>query len=69
MLEQRSQVGVAAAEEAMEATENSNATPAEEGQPGIYTEHVFTDPLGVQNNRDALSSYTQRCFHCSVSNV
>ncbi|XP_060795611.1 C-Jun-amino-terminal kinase-interacting protein 4 [Neoarius graeffei] len=60
VVEQRSQVGVAAAEEAMEATENSNTTPAEEGQPGIYTEHVFTDPLGVQNKRDALSSYTQR---------
>ncbi|KAB5555386.1 hypothetical protein PHYPO_G00033440 [Pangasianodon hypophthalmus] len=60
VLEQRRQVGVAAAEEALEATESSNTTPAEEGQPGIYTEHVFTDPLGVQNNRDTLSSYTQR---------
>ncbi|KAI5103038.1 C-Jun-amino-terminal kinase-interacting protein 4-like, partial [Silurus meridionalis] len=54
------QVGVAAPEEAMEATESSNTTPAEDGQSGIYTEHVFTDPLGVQNNRDTLSSYTQR---------
>lgn len=62
MLEQRGQVGVAMAEEALEATESSNATPAEEGQAGIYTEHVFTDPLGVQNNRDTTSSYTQRCF-------
>ncbi|XP_017338929.1 C-Jun-amino-terminal kinase-interacting protein 4 isoform X3 [Ictalurus punctatus] len=60
VLEQRRQPGVAAAEEALEATESSNTTPAEESQPGIYTEHVFTDPLGVQNNRDPLSSYTQR---------
>ncbi|KAK3529325.1 hypothetical protein QTP70_029151 [Hemibagrus guttatus] len=60
VLEQRRQVGVAAAEEALEATESSNTTPAEEGQPGIYTEHVFTDPLGVQNHRDTVSSYTQR---------
>nr|XP_046271026.1 sperm associated antigen 9a isoform X3 [Scatophagus argus] len=47
--------GVPTAEEAMEATE-ANAGVGEEGeedqgadqnQPGIYTEHVFTDPLGV----------------------
>ncbi|KAF4085301.1 hypothetical protein AMELA_G00115500 [Ameiurus melas] len=60
VLKQRRQAGVAAAEEALEATESSNTTPAEESLPGIYTEHVFTDPLGVQNNRDPLSSYTQR---------
>ncbi|XP_047673166.1 C-Jun-amino-terminal kinase-interacting protein 4 isoform X3 [Tachysurus fulvidraco] len=60
VLEQRTQVGVTAAEEALEATESSNSTPAEEDQPGIYTEHVFTDPLGVQNPGDTLSSYTQR---------
>ncbi|XP_058261735.1 C-Jun-amino-terminal kinase-interacting protein 4 isoform X2 [Hemibagrus wyckioides] len=60
VLEQRRQVGVTAAEEALEATESSNTTPAEEGQSGIYTEHVFTDPLGVQNHRDTPSSYTQR---------
>ncbi|TSK14586.1 C-Jun-amino-terminal kinase-interacting protein 3 [Bagarius yarrelli] len=62
VFEQRRQVVVAAAEEALEATESSNTTPADEGegQPGIYTEHVFTDPLGVQNHRDTLSSYTQR---------
>lgn len=65
VLEQHRKVGVAAAEEALEATETSNTTPAEEGQPGIYTEHVFTDPLGVQKNRDTPSSYTQRCSHCS----
>ncbi|XP_058508894.1 sperm associated antigen 9a isoform X2 [Solea solea] len=47
--------GVLPAEEATEATE-ANAGVGEEGeedqgadqnQPGIYTEHVFTDPLGV----------------------
>uniref|UniRef100_A0A8C9YJE6 C-Jun-amino-terminal kinase-interacting protein 4 n=1 Tax=Sander lucioperca TaxID=283035 RepID=A0A8C9YJE6_SANLU len=47
--------GVPAAEEATEATE-ATAGVGEEGeedqgadqnQPGIYTEHVFTDPLGV----------------------
>uniref|UniRef100_A0A8C1IP62 RH2 domain-containing protein n=1 Tax=Cyprinus carpio TaxID=7962 RepID=A0A8C1IP62_CYPCA len=47
-------------EEALEATESNSNTPADESQPGIYTEHVFTDPLGVQNTRDTLSSYTQR---------
>ncbi|KAL3987232.1 receptor activity modifying protein 3 [Sarotherodon galilaeus] len=48
--------GVPTAEEATEATE-ANAGVGEEGeedqgadqnQPGIYTEHVFTDPLGVE---------------------
>uniref|UniRef100_A0A7N8WTU0 Sperm associated antigen 9a n=1 Tax=Mastacembelus armatus TaxID=205130 RepID=A0A7N8WTU0_9TELE len=47
--------GIPPAEEATEATE-ANAGVGEEGeedqgadqnQPGIYTEHVFTDPLGV----------------------
>uniref|UniRef100_A0A671Q4J4 C-Jun-amino-terminal kinase-interacting protein 4 n=1 Tax=Sinocyclocheilus anshuiensis TaxID=1608454 RepID=A0A671Q4J4_9TELE len=52
--------GVTAAEEALEATESNSNTPADENQPGIYTEHVFTDPLGVQNSRDTPSSYTQR---------
>uniref|UniRef100_A0A673IS10 C-Jun-amino-terminal kinase-interacting protein 4 n=1 Tax=Sinocyclocheilus rhinocerous TaxID=307959 RepID=A0A673IS10_9TELE len=55
-----SQDGVTAAEEALEATESNSNTPADENQPGIYTEHVFTDPLGVQNSRDTPSSYTQR---------
>lgn len=43
------------AEEATEATE-TNAGSGEEladiSQAGIYTEHVFTDPLGVQNTKD-----------------
>uniref|UniRef100_A0A669AZP3 C-Jun-amino-terminal kinase-interacting protein 4 n=1 Tax=Oreochromis niloticus TaxID=8128 RepID=A0A669AZP3_ORENI len=51
-----SEDGVPTAEEATEATE-ANAGVGEEGeedqgadqnQPGIYTEHVFTDPLGVE---------------------
>ncbi|XP_077085862.1 C-Jun-amino-terminal kinase-interacting protein 4-like [Siphateles boraxobius] len=51
---------VTSAEEALEATESSTSTPVDESQTGIYTEHVFTDPLGVQNSRDTPSSYTQR---------
>ncbi|XP_068434013.1 sperm associated antigen 9a isoform X2 [Clinocottus analis] len=58
---------VPAAEEATEATE-ANAGVGEEGeeeqeadpdQPGIYTEHVFTDPLGV-GPTDSPSAHTQR---------
>ncbi|KAI4904753.1 hypothetical protein NFI96_025112 [Prochilodus magdalenae] len=60
VLGQHRQDGVAAAEEALEATESSNTTPADESQPGIYTEHVFTDPLGVQNTADTPSTYSQR---------
>ncbi|XP_061080686.1 C-Jun-amino-terminal kinase-interacting protein 4 isoform X3 [Conger conger] len=55
--------GVPTAEEATEATEAS-AGPADEGldvsQPGIYTEHVFTDPLGVQNTPDTPPTYPRR---------
>uniref|UniRef100_A0A8C9SDS4 C-Jun-amino-terminal kinase-interacting protein 4 n=1 Tax=Scleropages formosus TaxID=113540 RepID=A0A8C9SDS4_SCLFO len=53
--------GDTGAEEATEATEASAGT-GEEGegldmsQPGIYTEHVFTDPLGVQDPADPQSS-------------
>ncbi|XP_030629108.1 C-Jun-amino-terminal kinase-interacting protein 4 [Chanos chanos] len=56
--------GVPAAEEALEATEVS-AVSAEENSVmgvspgGIYTEHVFTDPLGVQNPGETPSTYTQ----------
>uniref|UniRef100_A0A3Q2Z1S0 C-Jun-amino-terminal kinase-interacting protein 4 n=1 Tax=Hippocampus comes TaxID=109280 RepID=A0A3Q2Z1S0_HIPCM len=54
---QTSPADVPTAEEATEATE-ANAGGSEEGegdqgpeqnQPGIYTEHVFTDPLGFDN--------------------
>ncbi|XP_071330030.1 sperm associated antigen 9a isoform X5 [Trachinotus anak] len=59
--------GVPTAEEATEATE-ANAGVGEEGaedqgadqnQPGIYTEHVFTDPLGV-GPTDSSPTTTQR---------
>ena len=52
-------------EEATEATESG--LPLGEGghvldlTPGMYTEHVFTDPLGVQTSPETPSSYTQRC--------
>uniref|UniRef100_A0A673ICM8 C-Jun-amino-terminal kinase-interacting protein 4 n=1 Tax=Sinocyclocheilus rhinocerous TaxID=307959 RepID=A0A673ICM8_9TELE len=48
---------VAAAEEALEATESHSNTPADESRPGIYTEHVFADTP---------SSYTQRCVECDL---
>ncbi|XP_029996963.1 sperm associated antigen 9a isoform X7 [Sphaeramia orbicularis] len=59
--------GVPTAEEATEATE-ANAGVGEDGeegqgmdqnQPGIYTEHVFTDPLGV-GPTDSSPADTQR---------
>ncbi|XP_037648333.1 sperm associated antigen 9a isoform X9 [Sebastes umbrosus] len=63
--------GVPTAEEATEATE-ANAGVGEEGeedqeadqnQPGMYTEHVFTDPLGV-GPTDSPSADAQRgCGH------
>ncbi|KAK9534945.1 hypothetical protein VZT92_007358 [Zoarces viviparus] len=62
---------VPTAEEATEATE-ANAGVGEEGEeeqgadpnpPGIYTEHVFTDPLGV-GPTDSPSAHAQRgCGH------
>ncbi|KAG9350262.1 hypothetical protein JZ751_026616 [Albula glossodonta] len=57
--------GIPTAEEATEATEAS-AGPMDEGegldisQPGIYTEHVFTDPLGVQNTPESPPTYPRR---------
>uniref|UniRef100_G1SE51 Sperm associated antigen 9 n=1 Tax=Oryctolagus cuniculus TaxID=9986 RepID=G1SE51_RABIT len=51
---------VPTAEEATEATEG-NAGSAEDAmdisQPGVYTEHVFTDPLGVQIPEDLSPVY------------
>ncbi|XP_051572835.1 C-Jun-amino-terminal kinase-interacting protein 4-like isoform X4 [Myxocyprinus asiaticus] len=42
---------VTAAEEAMEATEEDQESPGQDtSQPGIYTEHVFTDPLGTESS-------------------
>ncbi|XP_068510998.1 C-Jun-amino-terminal kinase-interacting protein 4 isoform X8 [Anas acuta] len=48
------------AEEATEATEVNAGTgedPADITQTGVYTEHVFTDPLGVQNTTEASPVY------------
>ncbi|XP_054249814.1 C-Jun-amino-terminal kinase-interacting protein 4 isoform X1 [Indicator indicator] len=48
------------AEEATEATEVSAGTgedAADIAQSGVYTEHVFTDPLGVQNTAEASPVY------------
>uniref|UniRef100_A0A8C3AEZ9 C-Jun-amino-terminal kinase-interacting protein 4 n=1 Tax=Cyclopterus lumpus TaxID=8103 RepID=A0A8C3AEZ9_CYCLU len=49
------------AEEATEATEAS-AGPADqrESRRGVYTEHVFTDPLGAQQTAEAPANYSQR---------
>lgn len=59
--------GVPTAEEATEATESNAGVGEEEdesqgsdqNQPGIYTEHVFTDPLGV-GPTDPSATDTQR---------
>ncbi|XP_050764426.1 C-Jun-amino-terminal kinase-interacting protein 4 isoform X3 [Gymnogyps californianus] len=48
------------AEEATEATEVNAGTgedTADIAQTGVYTEHVFTDPLGVQNTTEASPVY------------
>lgn len=54
---------VPTAEEATEATEgNSSSTEdaVDTSQPGVYTEHVFTDPLGVQIPEDLSPVYQSR---------
>ncbi|XP_029311729.1 C-Jun-amino-terminal kinase-interacting protein 4 isoform X2 [Cottoperca gobio] len=50
-----------AADEATEATEAS-AGPADQRDSlrGVYTEHVFTDPLGAQQPAEAPANYSQR---------
>lgn len=48
------------AEEATEATEVNAGTgedTADIAQTGVYTEHVFTDPLGVQHTTEASPVY------------
>lgn len=61
---------VPTAEEATEATEG-NAGSTEDAvdisQPGVYTEHVFTDPLGVQIPED-LSPVFQSRYASQISN-
>uniref|UniRef100_A0A8C4TIS3 C-Jun-amino-terminal kinase-interacting protein 4 n=1 Tax=Erpetoichthys calabaricus TaxID=27687 RepID=A0A8C4TIS3_ERPCA len=62
--------GVATAEEATEATEaNSGSVDdvVDISQPGIYTEHVFTDPLGVQNTAETSAAYQKRCVYTAVT--
>lgn len=54
---------VPTAEEATEATEGSAGSAedaADVSQPGVYTEHVFTDPLGVQIPEDLSPEYHSR---------
>uniref|UniRef100_A0A8C1YDI9 C-Jun-amino-terminal kinase-interacting protein 4 n=1 Tax=Cyprinus carpio TaxID=7962 RepID=A0A8C1YDI9_CYPCA len=52
-----SEEGVPAAEEAMEATEEDQESPGQDtSQPGIYTEHVFTDPLGAESSGASAAS-------------
>lgn len=67
---------VPTAEEATEATE-ANAGVGEDGeedqgadqnQPGIYTEHVFTDPLGVENT-DSAPADAQRLSNITTSKI
>uniref|UniRef100_A0A672PF21 C-Jun-amino-terminal kinase-interacting protein 4 n=1 Tax=Sinocyclocheilus grahami TaxID=75366 RepID=A0A672PF21_SINGR len=49
------------AEEAMEATEEDQESPGQDtSQPGIYTEHVFTDPLGTESSGASAGNDNQR---------
>ncbi|XP_041072872.1 C-Jun-amino-terminal kinase-interacting protein 4-like isoform X1 [Carcharodon carcharias] len=55
-----------AAEEATEATESNLNLPLSDddstdvSQSGAYTEHVFTDPLGVQSSSDSTQTFNRR---------
>ncbi|XP_026072355.1 C-Jun-amino-terminal kinase-interacting protein 4-like isoform X7 [Carassius auratus] len=56
-----SEEGVPAAEEATEATEEDQESPGQDtSQPGIYTEHVFTDPLGTESSGASAGSDNHR---------
>ncbi|XP_016431235.1 C-Jun-amino-terminal kinase-interacting protein 4-like [Sinocyclocheilus rhinocerous] len=56
-----SEDGLPAAEEAMEATEEEQESPGQDtSQPGIYTEHVFTDPLGTESSGPSTGNDNQR---------
>nr|XP_054604935.1 C-Jun-amino-terminal kinase-interacting protein 4 isoform X2 [Nothobranchius furzeri] len=49
------------AEEAVEAVETSAESVDPSGSlRGVYTEHVFTDPLGAQLSRETPANYSQR---------
>ncbi|XP_019125352.2 sperm associated antigen 9a isoform X4 [Larimichthys crocea] len=69
--------GIPTAEEATEATE-ANAGVGEEGeedqgadqnQPGIYTEHVFTDPLGVGPTDSSPTDSQRGCRQDGVTSL
>ncbi|KAG7335024.1 hypothetical protein KOW79_001620 [Hemibagrus wyckioides] len=52
---------VPTAEEATEATEDEEEPPGTDtSQPGIYTEHVFTDPLGAQSTESSTATDKER---------
>ncbi|XP_046721816.1 sperm associated antigen 9a isoform X9 [Silurus meridionalis] len=56
-----SEDGVPTAEEATEATEEEEeASGTDTSQPGIYTEHVFTDPLGAQPTESSTATDSVR---------
>ncbi len=56
-----SEDGLPAAEEATEATEEEQESPGQDtSQPGIYTEHVFTDPLGTESSGTSTGNDNQR---------
>ncbi|XP_026063300.1 C-Jun-amino-terminal kinase-interacting protein 4-like isoform X5 [Carassius auratus] len=56
-----SEDGLPAAEEATEATEEEQESPGQDtSQPGIYTEHVFTDPLGTETSGASAGNDNQR---------
>lgn len=62
-----SEDGVPAAEEAMEATEEDQESPGQDtSQPGIYTEHVFTDPLGTESSGASAGNDNQRWVRPSI---
>jgi len=45
----------------MEATEEDQESPGQDtSQPGIYTEHVFTDPLGTESSGPSAGNDNQR---------
>ncbi|DBA13630.1 TPA: hypothetical protein GDO54_018443 [Pyxicephalus adspersus] len=60
---------VPTAEEATEATEVGDGTTDDVAdiQAGIYTEHVFTDPLGVQNTTEDSGCQPSLYVHSSVA--
>lgn len=45
----------------MEATEEDHESPGQDNsQPGMYTEHVFTDPLGTESAGESTGADNQR---------